>query len=101
MKNNWLLFLVISLLIGGVISLAASPSPDGLEYIAEEHSFLDNATSWIAGLIPDYAVPGIANEYLATAIAGIIGTLVTFGLLYGLGIALFKSPVSLDKSEKN
>ncbi len=100
MNNNPLSLLLVSLIVGGSISLLASPAPDGLEYVAKEQNFLENAASWLAGLIPDYAVPGIANEYAATAIAGLIGTLMTFGLLYGLGKILLKTP-TLDKPEKN
>jgi len=35
-------------------------------------------------IIPDYAIPGIANDAVATILAGIIGTLVLFGIGYGL-----------------
>jgi len=93
MKNKtWPLLLIISLLIGGCISLFASSSPDGLEKVAENQGFIQTATSYITGIIPDYAFPGIENEHVATALAGMIGTLVTFTILFGFNILIFKIP---------
>ncbi|MCL6559063.1 MAG: PDGLE domain-containing protein, partial [Firmicutes bacterium] len=34
--------------------------------------------------IPDYVFPGIENESVATAAAGVTGTLIAFGVMYGL-----------------
>jgi hypothetical protein len=43
---------------------------------AEEKPFYD-------GLLPDYTVPGI-DPYTGTLISGLIGTLITLGVAYGL-----------------
>ena len=43
--------------------------------------------------MPDYTVPGINNEVLAASLAGLIGTLMMFGIVYGVGKALKKSSV--------
>ncbi|MBU1130935.1 PDGLE domain-containing protein [Patescibacteria group bacterium] len=77
--------LIISLLISGALSIFASSYPDGLEKVAEDKDFLESAISWWGGLIPDYAMPGVASGKLATALAGIIGALIVFGLLYLFG----------------
>ncbi len=87
-RNTWVTVLILSLVTGGLISLGASSHPDGLERVAENHGLLDRATSYIAGLIPDYSVAGIPNEYLAAAVAGLIGTIVTFSVLCGIGYLL-------------
>ncbi|MCK4789888.1 MAG: PDGLE domain-containing protein, partial [Desulfobacteraceae bacterium] len=89
-KKTWLfvlLALLLSLLLAIVISPFASSSPDGLEKVAEDKGFLEKAeeqeAAWELAPIPDYAVGGIENESLATALAGLIGTLLTFAV--GLG----------------
>ena len=78
MKNKLILF--ISLFIGGGLSIFASSSPDGLEKVAEDKNFLESAVSHWPGLIPDYAMPGVNQEWLATALAGLGGTLIVFGI---------------------
>jgi cobalt/nickel transport protein len=40
--------------------------------------------------IPDYIFPGLKNEKMATAISGFLGTLVIFGIGYGLACLLKK-----------
>lgn len=91
-KKTWLfvlLALLVSLLLAIVISPFASSSPDGLEKVAEDKGFMEKAeeqeAAWKLAPIPDYAVGGIENESLATALAGLIGTLLTFAV--GLGLA--------------
>ncbi|MBN1374973.1 MAG: PDGLE domain-containing protein [Dehalococcoidia bacterium] len=85
MKSKWW---IIGLLIAfalALISPIASAFPDGLEKVADDHEFIDKANEPGFSVIPDYSFPGVSNEALATIIAGIIGTLVVFGL--GLGLA--------------
>jgi len=62
-----------------IISPLASAFPDGLEWVAEQQGFLTNAQAPAYSLIPDYLLPGISNEALATILAGIVGTLIVFG----------------------
>ena len=54
----------------------ASTHPDGLEWVAGQQRFLQTARSPLFELIPDYLLPGVQNEALATILAGIIGLLV-------------------------
>lgn len=89
-KNDWLIVLVVALCVGGFLSFFASSSPDGLEWVAEEQGFLDTARASFDALIPDYVVPGIAGERLATSLAGIVGTLAVFGFLLGLGRLMYQ-----------
>ncbi|MCA1954503.1 MAG: energy-coupling factor ABC transporter permease [Anaerolinea sp.] len=81
-----------AVLIGGtllavgltVFSPWASSHPDGLEWVAEEHGFLGAARDSLYSIIPDYVMPGIQNEALATIVAGVVGVLVVLGLTLGL-----------------
>ena len=88
MKSKFIFF--ISLVIGGVLSVFASSFPDGLEKVAEEKNFMESATSYWTGLIPDYLMPGINQEWLATALAGIFGTLIVFTILKLIEIIIKK-----------
>jgi len=79
----WHFALLISLLVA-VLSPLASSSPDGLEKVAENKGFLGMAHNVPFQVIADYVFPGIHNETLATILAGLLGTLVVFGAVYGL-----------------
>lgn len=87
MKKEMLIGLLIALAIAVFLSPFASKSPDGLDKTAETLNFasVSEGKEIVHSLIPDYAMPGIKNESLATAAAGLVGTLVVFGLAYGVG----------------
>jgi cobalt/nickel transport protein len=90
MRSNLRLFLIAGLLVtiglALVVSGFASSSPDGLEKVAEDKGFLENARDhlFVDGPLADYTVEGVDNERLSTGLAGLIGVLVTFGV--GLGL---------------
>jgi hypothetical protein len=63
-----------------IASPLASSHPDGLEWVAEQKGFLDTARGPLFQIIPDYVLPGVSNEALATILAGILGTLIVFGM---------------------
>jgi cobalt/nickel transport system permease protein len=75
----WVTGLLIALILA-VASPLASAYPDGLEWVAEQRGFLDTAQGPLYEIIPDYILPGVPNEALATILAGIIGTLLVFGV---------------------
>jgi len=83
----WGVGLVIAIALA-ILSPLASSHPDGLEWVAEQKGFLDAAKEPLYSIIPDYVMPGISNEAAATIIAGIIGTLIVFGV--ALGVAYFR-----------
>lgn len=89
MKNKrwWILGLIIAL-AATILSPLASPSPDGLERVAEDQGFIDRALEPFYELIPDYVLPGVPNEDLATVLAGMVGVLIVFGLAFGAAYAL-------------
>lgn len=76
--------LILALIIAALLSPFASSSPDGLERVAEDLGFIEKGSQVpiINSPIPDYIFPWINNEGVATALAGVIGTLITFGIMF-------------------
>ncbi|MCS7247518.1 MAG: energy-coupling factor ABC transporter permease [Anaerolineales bacterium] len=85
-KLVWGVGLAIALLLA-VLSPLASAYPDGLEWVAEEHGFIEAARAPLYEVIPDYLFPGVSNEALATILAGVLGTLIVFGVVFAIGYA--------------
>ncbi|GAB2674909.1 energy-coupling factor ABC transporter permease [Thalassiella azotivora] len=79
--------LAVSLVVGGLLSLAASANPDGLEHVGETLGFADSARdSAVAGSpLADYGVAGVGDAALSGALAGVVGVLLT--VVVGLGVA--------------
>jgi cobalt/nickel transport system permease protein len=75
----WAIGLVIALALA-VLSPIASSNPDGLEWVAEQAGFLETAREATFTIIPDYVMPGVSDEALATIIAGVVGTVLVFGI---------------------
>ncbi len=91
MKSKWWLISLLICLIVAIFSPLASSSPDGLERVAEDKGFIELANDAPFQIIADYVFPGIENEAVATITAGIIGTLILFGLAYGVAWLLTSS----------
>ena len=83
-KRWWIAGLALALLVA-VLSPLASSHPDGLERVAEDQGFIGHALAPAFHLIPDYVFPGVDNEALATILSGVVGTVVLFGLMFGVG----------------
>jgi cobalt/nickel transport system permease protein len=79
----WVAGLVAALALV-ILSPLASSNPDGLEWVAEQKGFLDTAQGAVYNLIPDYVLPGVSNEALATILAGIVGVILVFGVAIGI-----------------
>lgn len=71
-------------LILALLAPLASPYPDGLERVAEDLGFIQAARDAPYEIIPDYVLPGLSNEALATIGAGIVGTLIVAGVAFGV-----------------
>jgi hypothetical protein len=90
-SSNLRMFVVGGLLVAiglaMLVSGFASSSPDGLNKVAEDHGIAANAKQQLFenGPLAGYAVKGVGDERLSTALSGLIGVLVTFGL----GLVLF------------
>ena len=81
------LFTILALAVALGLATAASPfassSPDGLERVAADKAFLDRGEVQETSALADYAIPGVADERVATGLAGVAGTLLVFGAAYG------------------
>lgn len=73
------------------LSFLASTNPDGLEFVYERFGAPVTTDSAANGLIPDYVIPGIANETLAGALAGIVGVVLVGVLVAALVSGLRRS----------
>jgi cobalt/nickel transport system permease protein len=82
--------LLVALVFAGIVSQFAAGDPDGLERVAEDTGFIDSAEdhSLADFIFADYATAGVENETLSLAIAGIVGTIVTLLVAYGLFMGL-------------
>ncbi|MGI9950998.1 PDGLE domain-containing protein [Moorellaceae bacterium AZ2] len=85
-KANVMILLLAALAVAALLSPWASSSPDGLERVAEDLGFMHLAEgkALLDGWMPDYVFPGLQHEGLATAAAGVTGTLLTLGATWGL-----------------
>lgn len=90
--------LLISLVLV-VLSPLASSHPDGLEWVAEKHGFIEVAREAFYNIVPDYSMPGISNPALATIAAGILGAVIVFGVAYGIARAE-KRPSAQDDAQR-
>jgi cobalt/nickel transport system permease protein len=95
-KVVWIGGLVIAAILA-IASPLASSHPDGLEWVAEQKGFLETARAPLFNLIPDYVMPGIPNEALATILAGIVGAALVFGVALGVAY-LRKAPSTGSKA---
>ena len=85
MKSKWWLIAFGVCLLLAVLSPLASSSPDGLERVAADKGFIDAQQGSPFQVIAGYAFPWIHNEVVAKMVAGIVGTVLLFAVVYGLG----------------
>jgi cobalt/nickel transport protein len=83
--------LSIALLIAVLLSPFASKNPDGLDRVAQDFKFESKAIEDpLAKKLPffsifdEYTMRGVPQS-VATPLAGLVGTIATFGLSMGLG----------------
>ena len=99
-KKSILIFTAAGLAITVALVLFVAPwassSPDGLEKVAEDKGFSGKAEetdpAWEGSPAPDYTVPGVEDSHpaLATALAGLAGTVAIFLIAWGLALVLKK-----------
>jgi len=80
--------LAVALAVAIFLAPFASTKPDGLEYVGQRLGFLnEEAAPVLSAPLPDYELPlpGLKETRVATALVGVLGTLVVFGV--GLGLA--------------
>lgn len=78
--------LVVALLVAGVGSYYASTHPDGLEYVAEQAGFQDQAEEpkTADGPLANYQTKGVDDERLGGGLAGVAGVLLVLVVMGGL-----------------
>ncbi|MEZ4860785.1 MAG: energy-coupling factor ABC transporter permease [Caldilineaceae bacterium] len=72
-------------LVVALFSFTASSSPDGLERVAANQGFLARAQAPLYHLLPDYTIPFISNETFSGIAAIVLGTLLIFAIVIGIG----------------
>ncbi len=86
--------LTLSLGIAVFLSPFASKDPDGLDRVSQDLKFEEKAVEEspskqlpFSQIFDEYSLKAIPkeNEKLSTALAGVTGTLVVFGLAWGIG----------------
>ena len=81
---------VVAIILAFLLSPLASGNPDGLESVAETLGFLDlgEGAVWNSSPMPDYTMFG--DSTVSGMLAGLVGTIVMFGLGFGLAFLLKK-----------
>ena len=87
-RRWWIIGIVISVLIVVVLAPRASSDPDGLERVAEDTGFIGQAENVVAGLLGDYAIPGLDDPAVSTVLSGLLGLAIILGLVFLLGRVL-------------
>jgi hypothetical protein len=82
--------LLVALALAFFVSPQAGSQPDGLDKVASDQGFADQATTQRTEDSPlaGYGVDGVDNDRLSTGLAGVIGVSVTFVLAGGLFVVL-------------
>jgi cobalt/nickel transport protein len=87
-----------ALLIAIFLSPFASQNPDGLDRVSEDLKFSQKANKDkpaqklpFHNFFDEYAMRGVP-EQMATPLAGLAGTLITFGLAWGVGKLAVRNP---------
>ncbi len=85
-RRLFLVGLIVAVLVAVVVAQFASSNPDGLEFVAEQEGFAESATDHDLADAPlaDYGENLSDNDGVNTAIAGLIGTLATLAIGYGV-----------------
>ncbi|MFM2313800.1 MAG: hypothetical protein RLZZ04_3076 [Cyanobacteriota bacterium] len=91
-----------ALLIAIFVSPFASSNPDGLDRVSQDLKFEHKAAEDtpaqnlpFAKVFDEYALKGVP-ETVATPMAGLVGTLATFGLAWGVGKLMIKNSSVVD-----
>jgi hypothetical protein len=89
----WLGLLAVGIGIAILITFfspLASSEPDGLEKVAENEGFIENAKDAPYTVIADYVFPWVHNEDVATILAGIVGVLIVAAIALTAAFLLWR-----------
>jgi cobalt/nickel transport system permease protein len=79
---------LVSLVLGSVVSQFAASSPDGLQRVAIDEGIAASGGTGGPSLFADYATQGLDNEVLSLAVAGMAGVLIVLTVGFGLFASL-------------
>ena len=79
--------LSVALIVAFFLSPLASAAPDGLEHVTGEPAGAEVAATLPAPMA-DYLIPGLGGIWLATSLAGVVGSLIVFALAWALARGL-------------
>ncbi len=77
---------IVAVLLAAVVSFYASSAPDGLNRVAEDHGIAagEQESATAGSPLADYALSGVDNDRLGTAMAGLAGVAVTAAVGFGM-----------------
>jgi hypothetical protein len=84
----WLVGLSLAVLVVAVLAPLASSDPDGLERVAIDVGFAEQGTDPAFEVLPDYSVPFLGDSTLPLIVAGVIGVVLLFAMMWLLGRVL-------------
>ena len=90
--------LAAALLVVVLLAPNASSDPDGLQQVAAQQGFADEAEEAPVELLGGYSVPGIAGAGASTALSGVIGVLAVAGITLGAAWTLRRRSRTADAS---
>jgi ABC-type Fe3+ transport system permease subunit len=84
-RRWWIGGLLIAVLVVVVLAPLASTDPDGLERVAEDLGFLDQAENVVGGLLGGYSIPGLEDPAISTIVSGLVGIAIVVLVIIGIG----------------
>ncbi len=87
-RRWWVAGVALASLVVVAAAFLASSDPDGLERVATDNGFIEQATNFFSGLFSGYAIPGIDDPRLSTILSGLLGVAIVLGAVFLLGRVL-------------
>jgi cobalt/nickel transport protein len=84
-RRWWVSGLVLVAILVIALVPFASSDPDGLERVAEDQGFIDQAGNVVDGLLSGYAIPGIEDPAVSSIVSGLVGVAIVVLLIVGVG----------------
>lgn len=85
-RKKWLILLAVTVLIAVLLSPFASSHPDGLERVAEDLGFLEQAEeAYASSPLSEYEVPWNVPGILKVGLAGLAGVVLMLAVLIAIG----------------
>lgn len=94
--RGWIFAGILISLAVMLVSPLASADPDGLERVAIDLGFINNAQSSPFEFLPDYTLPFLGNAPLSTIAAGAAGMVTVLAIAFMLGKAMQSRKSSIE-----